>query len=753
MRLAGLFLLVASAASAAEPSVRNVSVRGLQVGGTTTLTIDGDDLGKAPRLLLPFAARQSLKPGATDQQATFEVTLDETPEPGYANLRVATDGGVSLPVVIGVDALPQKPLAASVDRLPVALHGTVNGSAVVETTFTGKAGQKLLAEVEAVRLGSKLRPVVHLYGPKKLQIGWSWPTPALGGDTRLEATLPEDGTYTVAVHDAEYAAAAGFFRLKLGQWSFADQVFPPVVGTGGAVELIGSEAVRVVVPSDRGPVVRLPWPKGGPWSGPRPWVEVSSRRELTSTATKGQELPTGPVGVSGKLLTPFAEDRYRVPVSPGSKVRFEVFAERIGSPVDTALVVRNEAGAEVARNEDGPGTLDPVLEYTVPDKVTAVTVGVLDAQGRGGPRAVYRLTVDPLPIASADFRLITPAQRLALPVGGRSVVPVLVERRGYSGPITLAADGLPGGVAFDGEIPAAADGVLVTVRRSDAVGEAAITTWRGRGENGTERPLVVRGHSLERLQPWLASELAIAPTTAKAEGFAVEWRGLPENAGLSLAGKLPLPVKVTRPDPAAPVRLTLLTSQLPPLANNQPDPNRTIRPEKPVELAAKATDGEVVALVPPELPGPVYDITVQAELLSPDKQKVLATAFAPVKRLPVRLPVAVKLDGPSNLQLALDAKTPVTREIKGTVERLHGFTGDVTVVLAGLPPGVQTGPVVVKAAETTFVVQVRALPSAVPGETKGLKLSATVAPDPKQPTVRVKSRDIELTLSVVGAKS
>jgi hypothetical protein len=748
MRLACLILLVAASATrAAEPTVRNVSVRGLQVGGTTALTIDGDDLGKAPRLLLPFPAKQALKPGATDKQATFEVTLDGNIEPGYANLRAATDGGVSLPVVVGVDRLPQKPIAASVDRLPAALHGTVNGSAVAETTFTGKAGQKVLAEVEAQRLGSKLRPVVHLYGPKKLQLGWAWPTPALGGDTRLEATLPEDGTYTVAVHDAEYAAAApGFFRLKLGQWSFADQVFPPVVGSGGEVELIGPASVRVALPSERGAVVRLPWPKGGTWSGPRPWVEVSSRTELVKTGAKPQELPAGAVGVSGKLLTPFGEDRYRVPVSPGSKVRFEVFAERIGSPVDVALVVRNQAGAEVARNEDGPGTLDPLLEYTVPDKVTAVVVGVVDSQGRGGPRAAYRLTVDPLPVAVADFRLITPAQRVALPVGGRGVVPVLVERRGYTGPITLAADGLPDGVELDGEIPAEADGVLVTVRGGGAA-DAAITSWRGRGENGTERPLVVRGHPLERLQPWLATELAIAPTTASSSAFAVEWRGLSENAALALAGKLPLPVKVTRPDPAAPVRLTLLTSQLPPLANNQPDPNRTIRPEKPVELAAKASDGEVVALVPPELSAPVYDIAVQAELLSPDKQKVLATAFTPVRRLAARRPVELSVDS-----VRVETKAGAAVEIAGTVRRGEGFTGDVTVTLAGLPAGVQVPPLTVKAAETAFKLKVTLPPTAPTGEVR-LKLAATAVADPKQPNVRVKSREVELTLSIVGAKS
>ncbi|HJZ56090.1 MAG TPA: hypothetical protein VKE74_14075, partial [Gemmataceae bacterium] len=183
--------LFAAPLAAAEPAVRNVNVRGLQVGSTTTFTIDGDDLGKAPKLLLPFPARQTLKPGSTDKQAAFEVTLDDQIPPGYYQLRVVTDGGVSLPVIVGVDAFPQRVFAADAGPLPVALHGTVTGATVLETKFAGKAGQKVIAEVEAQRFGGKLRPVLHLYGPKKLQVAWSWGVPELLGDTRLEATLPE----------------------------------------------------------------------------------------------------------------------------------------------------------------------------------------------------------------------------------------------------------------------------------------------------------------------------------------------------------------------------------------------------------------------------------------------------------------------------------------------------------------------------------------------------------------------------------
>jgi hypothetical protein len=748
--------LAVNRVDAAEPAIRALSVRGLQVGDTTTLTIDGDNLGKEPRLLLPFAAKQERRAGASDKQATFDVTLAAEIVPGYYNLRVAAEGGVSLPVIIGVDRLPQRPFAAEITALPVALHGPSVGVAGVETKFTGKSGQKVLIEVEAQRLGSKLRPVIHLYNSKRLQLAWTWGKPALDGDARLEATLPADGEYTIAVHDAEYAApGASFFRLKAGQWSFVDGVFPPVIGKGKqAVELIGpASPVRIDADASQAPaILPLPWPKDGSWSGPRPRVMVSDHREVDGqpTAGKPQDLPAGSVGVSGRLLTPFGEDRYRVPVTPGSKVRFEVFAERLGSPLDTSLVVRNEAGMTLAQVEDGPGTLDPVLEYAVPDKVTAVIVGVVDAQGRGGPKGVYRLTVEPQSSSEhKTFRLITPVQRVSLPVGGRDVVPVLVERHGYQGSITLSADGLPRGVKLEGAtIPPGAGGTLVTVVRDAAPSEVVLTTWRGRGEDGQEQTVVVKGHPLERLQPWLATELPVAPTTAQAAEFQVDWRGLPADAGLVPAAKLPLPVKLTRPKTPSAVRLTLVTSQLPPLVNNQPDLNRTLRQEKAVEVAANAIDAEVTLLVPAELTAPGYDVTVQADLLGADKRTVLATAFAPVKRLAVRQSLIVTLEGTGRIEAKLDPKTGVTVSVKGKVERREGLAGDVALTLTGLPPGARADAVTVKAGVSEFTFNVVLPPNLPPGEFKGLKLAGTAAPDPKQSNVRVRSREVDVTLVV-----
>ena len=141
----------------------------------------------------------------------------------------------------------------------------------------------------------------------------------------------------------------------------------------------------------------LAWPGDALWSGPRPWVNVSHAagigRAAGHDARRKSCPPASAASVAGSR-TPFEEDRYRVPVTPGSKLRFEVFAERCGSPVDAAILIRNEEGDLLARGEDGTDTLDPALDYAVPANVTAILACVVDAQGRGDANGTYRLAIE-----------------------------------------------------------------------------------------------------------------------------------------------------------------------------------------------------------------------------------------------------------------------------------------------------------------------------------------------------------------------
>src|SRR5690242_6593982 len=89
-----LWFLFVSLSFAGEPTLSNLNIRGLQLGVMTQLVVSGDDFGTAPKLLLPFAAKQELQPGGTNNQATFNVTPEGDIQPGYYQVRVVAAGGV-----------------------------------------------------------------------------------------------------------------------------------------------------------------------------------------------------------------------------------------------------------------------------------------------------------------------------------------------------------------------------------------------------------------------------------------------------------------------------------------------------------------------------------------------------------------------------------------------------------------------------------------------------------------------------------
>jgi hypothetical protein len=117
-------------------------------------------------------------------------------------------------------------------------------------------------------------------------------------------------------------------------------------------------------------------------------------------------------------------------------------------------------------------------------------------------------------------------------------------------------------------------------------------------------------------------------------------------------------------------------------------------------LAANASTGDLTVLVPGDLAAPVYDVTIQAELLAADK-KVLAVVHAPVRRMTVHMPLVVRLDGAKRIEAPLDPKMGATLKILGKVERREGLKADVVLTLVGLPAGAKANPATLKAGEAT----------------------------------------------------
>ncbi len=558
--------------------------------------VTGTNLVPMPRVLLgvPVKSQQVVgQPTAT--RATIDISLDGKVRSGVTHLRWVSGHGVSTPQVITVDRLPQRPHSENlkIDSLPVAVHGRLAGAQEARLEFSGRGGQQIVIDVLARRLGSTLRPVLHLRRPGGRRIGLGMPRVDLGGDTRLVTTLPEDGVYSLSCHDLQYAGGnPGDFRVSIGQFDAADLVFPSAVTAGRSTRLtlLGTgdqeHVTTVALPGGTHGLVPVGWAARSLPIGLQPRVMSSRWPEIVEAEATPRELKSVPSAGHGRLQTAAEQDSWTVAVKPGEKLRWEVFADRIGSPLDSVLEIKKTDGGVLASNDDTVRS-DSRVDFTVPAGVKQVMAVVKDRHGRGGSRFVYRLvvtrTTDPAP---ADFDLIVDTNSYNVLPGGRHVFRIDAVRRGYAGEIKLETSEMPQAFSLRAPvIPAGAPGALVTVVGPAGVaGDGVIAAAAfglvgvGRTSDGVIRRTVrASSHPLSTTQPWLREDLVVGHVNSEASPVLVDLKPA-DGATLWQGQEVAVPVTLqSLPQAIGPIRLSVVTSQKTPLVKGKPNAAAALR--------------------------------------------------------------------------------------------------------------------------------------------------------------------------------
>jgi hypothetical protein len=756
-----------TASLAAAPRIANVSLRGLQSGAVSSIVVDGSELG--PESQVWFSApgvKHTIKPGATPQRLEIEFTVEPKVASGIYLLRIASPSGISDPVALAVDALPQVAFTPQVSGSNVAMTGALEGSGVLTATLAGKKGQRVVIEVESRRLGSKLDPVIHLYDARRVQLAWGQALASIAGDARLVATLPADGQYTIEIHDALYRGGSpGFFRMKVGEFQFADLVYPLAIqrNVNATVEFAGTNLPAEARASGVWPSIDgrsqafepAPWPDSAPsLSGSRPALVITDHAEMVEppAGPKLPELSAAPVAVSGRLINVGEQDRYRLPVTPGAKLRFDVRARRAGSPLDAVLSIQNEQGSELAADDDRPGTSDPGLDFTVPADVQAIVVAVRDLQGRGGPDFVYRVSATPI---GPDFSLSLADAAFQVPRDGSVLARVKIDRAGYNGPVKLSLPDLPTSVAVAlDEIPAGATEAFVTLSAPGLSPAQAITKILGSSTDpALTRAAKVPADTVNTHQPWLRDQVAVAVTTVSP--FRLAWDLFSPETKMAVATALPVKFRVDRGEAKGVVRLTLLTTQVTPRkkvkVNNVDqevdDVDRMLRFQAAPTIAAEQSEIDAKILIPADLAQVTYDLAIQADLLAADGKNVVASVVSPARRLAATTPIALELvsQGPIEVRAGVGP----TGKVSGKVQRTNGFSTSVHLTLVGLPKELPAPALDLSGDKTDFEIPIAFPYGSAAGELANVKLVATAQPDPKNDKLLVRSNEIPLALKVV----
>jgi hypothetical protein len=512
-----LFLLAATLAVVAQPAPKltAISPQWIQRGTTIDVTLTGENLGRITQLLFngdpglsatnippamapaPSITIESTGGGITraepsvardDKRLVLKVTAAAEVSFSPRELRVVGPGGVSNPLNLNVGQWPEiaeregngtLQSAQPVD-LPAVISGTLNtGSQTNHYRFKAAKGQEMVFEVDAARRGSVLDSSLAVVDVKGRELARN--EDAVGLDSLLFFTAPEDGDYIVQLRDYRYRGGRDYsYRLYAGPIPYVESIFPYGGQRGKTVEIAISGrnldgtakmALNIDPKARRTQEIRVKTPRG--YSNLIPF-DASDLNEINEAEPNdgitNSQAATAPFVLNGRIGAAKDTDRVKFKSATDQKLVCEVAAGRFGSKLDALLTLSDTNGTVLQRNDDANGA-DARLEFDA-KKDTEYFLAVRDLTERGGEQFGYRLSVrPPSAAAAAGFvaRFLPDASRVNR--GGTTTIRCEVTRAGgFDGPVRFAFADLPSGVfAQPLVVPnGPASGILVLSATKDA---------------------------------------------------------------------------------------------------------------------------------------------------------------------------------------------------------------------------------------------------------------------------------------------
>lgn len=717
-------------AQAPAPTISALSTHGLQLGVASTLLITGTNLQPTPTVSLPIpGAKLTLGPNTNASQIEVQITLPPETLVGHYPIRVQTPGGVSNALPVAVDGLPEVAASSSSPEkplpLPVAVSGVLSGAQQIRTYFTGQAGQHVIADVEARRLGAAMTPVIEIKTARGTPLKIEWGHLEFSGDARAEVTLPSNGLYYVELHDLSYAApGVNPFRLKIGDLKLAD------VTLGGITD--GSEAQLGLSGTGTDPATRLPinlrdqpgtaarhWllPPTLGIAAPAPKLIVGPGPEFVETPVAAGQFqtvdarfaapPLLPLGFSGVLAQPRERDVILLQVTPGQKLSISASGAAVNSSLDPQLQVLKHPEGNVLATAENPGTREASLEYTASSDQSQIQVAVRDLRARGGSRLRYHLRI--APAGQPDFNLTLSTDRLQLAQDGSTALQIEVTRAGYNGPVKLSVQGDPQVTVLPAEIPAGVNKAWITLtRQGAAAASGTFDNLRIVGESTDAKPPLSRIAMVPadpRLNLLPNDRVTLAAGLTSPVGAALELGPLPPAIFKGADISIPVKLKLAAQPLTRIARLTLLTTEAARKVNPaDPSKGELPRVDGGLNQTISADDPQSALriTVPADIAEAAIDFVIKAELVEhPFSQNAVATVYSKPFRLPVQSGIAVQLAA-KNLMVTGGVATKFT----GTIKRTAGFKGAVNVQILNLPAGSTAPTVTVAPDQETFELTV-----------------------------------------------
>ncbi len=270
--------------------------------------------------------------------------------------------------VNGVTA-PARPVPqAASDPVTVSLPTVINGqmmpAQVDRYRFHAARGQHLVAQACARELIPYLSDAVPGWFQATLTLRDSAGKQLASADHfyfRPDPVLHYDvtagGEYTLEIHDSLYRGREDFvYRIEVGELPYLTAIFPlggrAGARTGVALQGWNLPASNTAESGNKAKgltTVSLPNSNRLPFAFDI--LPESTAKEEIGRREKAQKVKL-PLTVNGRIARPGDSGFFRFDGKAGEEIVAEVFARRLGSPLDSFLVLTDAAGRQLAANDD-----------------------------------------------------------------------------------------------------------------------------------------------------------------------------------------------------------------------------------------------------------------------------------------------------------------------------------------------------------------------------------------------------------------
>ena len=416
-----------------------------------------------------------------------KISIDKDAPLGLRDFKIVSKSGIvsnrqyfeisQLPNHIEKEPNNKLQQANQINQLPAILCGQVERGGRDYYRFEGKQAQCIVAAVKARALVPFLadavpgwfQPTLILYDESGRELAFN-DDYLLQPDPVIIYKLPKDGSYSLAIQDSIFRGREDFvYRISLGEIPFVTSIYPMGGRCGSKLNLQLSgvnlgEKQRSINTSEQEGRYNYSFSNGQQLQSNDIQLQVSNKREIVQqddiSDSPQAAAPLSLEDIYNERISKDADqDWYRVQLKAGDKIKFQLMARRLGSPLDGRLCLYDKQKKLLAQSDDvidsNEGMLthhaDPQLNYNCKTDGEYL-LRVTDIQNTFGDKHIYRLSYDH---QLSDFALRIEPSAISIPQGGSAqfrLYPVRVN--GFDQEIDIIAEGLPEGYQISkGSIP------------------------------------------------------------------------------------------------------------------------------------------------------------------------------------------------------------------------------------------------------------------------------------------------------------